>query len=115
MRITAGTKPPIIKVIGIGGQGTQIVEEMASSNLFPSIKFMTLGIESGDTAPYINPHATNDQISRITIPNDLRLEDSLEQSYQKWETIASSHTDEIRTHLERVDILFITCNEGRGF
>jgi len=108
MFIKLGNKLPVIKVVGIGGFGKRTIQEMILSKRFDDIDFITISPDK-DGPPL------NEAITNIVLSNTPDKSSILENSYTKWEEIALESKEIIKEHLTNVDILFISCNEGKGF
>lgn len=108
MFIKSGNKQPTIRVAGIGGFGRQTVKELMLSSSFKDIDFITIG-------PATNTAELDKTMADIVLPNNTDKETELEESYLKWGEIALENKETIKDHLISTDILFICCNEGRGF
>lgn len=109
MFITSKSKPVIIKVIGVGGVGSKTVREMESAGKFPDIGFIALQPKS-DTLSNNDSVPTVQLSSRTDIPYSRNAE-----SYKRWEEIALANRESIKQCIHDADIVFISCNEGRGF
>ncbi|MBI4973479.1 hypothetical protein HZC27_02615 [Candidatus Roizmanbacteria bacterium] len=108
MLVKLGNKIPTITVIGIGGFGQQTVQEMALSNKFSDINFPTI-------APKKNSLEHNVNITSIDLADKIDNSTTTEDSSQKWREIALDNKEVIKKNLIDTDILFITCNVGKGF
>jgi len=108
MFIQSKFKPFNIKVIGVGGVGSKTVQEMEATRKFPDIEFIALQPES-DNFLESNP------IAAIQLSPQSETSYEGERSFEKWRAIALANKETIKQVMLGADIVFISCNEGKGF